>query len=200
MASLFQRGNNTSPLSPRAQLEAKYNSSRLNLLLVVLFTVINVALLLTAQGTYFLFSASIPYYLVMMGMFLCGKLPAEFYDPAYEYTFMDSSIYVMMTVIAVLIVLLYVVCFLLSGKQRTGWLIVATVLFAIDTVGMLLIYGINLQMLMDLLFHAWVMYYLIVGVIAGRKLKKLPTENAEPIEATAEPTAESDASNTKDEE
>jgi hypothetical protein len=38
---------------------------------------------------------------------------------------------------------------------------------------------------MDILLHAWVLYYLISGVVYGLKLKKLPEDEPEPIEGEA---------------
>ena len=73
MASIF--GNkNVQQLSQREQLANKFMSARHNLLLVVIFTLVNIVLLVAQSNSYFLFSASIPYYLVDLGMFLCGKV------------------------------------------------------------------------------------------------------------------------------
>lgn len=68
------------PLPQREQLASKYASSRHNILLVLIFTTINVILLVANSDTYFLFSAYIPYMIVSMGMLLCGRYPAEFYE------------------------------------------------------------------------------------------------------------------------
>jgi hypothetical protein len=45
-------------------LETKYNSSIANLLLVVVFSAVNIVLLLVNANTYFLFSAFLPYFAV----------------------------------------------------------------------------------------------------------------------------------------
>jgi len=74
--------------------------------------------------------------------------------------------------------LLYLLAWIMSSKNRVGWLTFALVLFGIDTVGMLLIGGIALESVIDILFHGWVIYYLISGIIAHNKLKKLPIEEA----------------------
>ena len=73
----------------------------------------------------------------------------------------------------------------MSKKNNVGWLVAALVLFAIDTVSMFLFMGIDVSMILDIVFHAWVIYYLIAGIVAHKKLKELPLE--EPVvEATAE--------------
>ncbi len=175
-------------LSPRASQLAKYNTARMNLLLVAAFTAINVILGLTGSGTYFLFSAFIPYYLVIDGMFSCGKMPADWYEgDMSEWEFYDSSYLIIMVVIAVVILALYVVFWLLSKKQ-SGWLIAALVFFAIDSVLFLVMGGFSLDSVFDLLFHAWVLYYLISGIVAANKLKTMPLEEElyQPVEENVE--------------
>jgi len=151
----------------------------MNLLIVVIFTIINIVLLVTNADSYFLFSAFIPYFLVTWGMIMCGRFPADFYtDGLEDIEFLDSSFFIVMLVIAIAIVLLYLLAWIMSSKNRVGWLTFALVLFGIDTVGMLLIGGIALESVIDILFHGWVIYYLISGIIAHNKLKKLPIEEA----------------------
>lgn len=205
MANIFNRQANNAPqLSPRAALEGKYNSARYNLLGVIAFTAINLILLIANTGSYFLFSAYLPYFFVDMGMYLCNKYPAEYYDEFFqplETPFPDGVFYAMI-VIAVVILLAYLLCFIFSSKKRVGWLIAALVFFGIDTAAYLLLFGIDLTAILDILFHAWVIYYLVSGIIAHNKLKNLPedapieaadftvsetvTEEATPIEEAAE--------------
>ena len=92
MANFFGQKQSATPMSPRAALEAKYHASRGNLLLVVVFTLINLVLLLTNSYTYFLFSASLPYVIVDFGMFYCGKYPAELYADIPDMVFLDPSV------------------------------------------------------------------------------------------------------------
>ena len=68
---------NNPAVSPRMALENRYKISRGNLMIAVVFTLVNIILALVGGDIYFLFSASIPYYLVVYGMVLCGKMPAE---------------------------------------------------------------------------------------------------------------------------
>ena len=39
----------------------------------------------------------------------------------------------------------------------------ALVFFVIDTFGMFYLWGISIDMILDLLFHIWVIYYLVSG-------------------------------------
>ncbi len=165
-------------ITPRQALEMKYNTARANLLLVLLFTVVNIILVLVGANTYFLFSASIPYFIVYLGALFCGKLPAEYYEGTglTEADFFPTSVLTVTVVIAVVILALYFLSWLLSKKQKVGWLIFALVLFSLDTVMMFFFMGISVDTIFDVLFHAWVLYYLVAGVRAHVQLKKLGDE------------------------
>lgn len=178
-------GNNQPAVqqSPRDMLEQKYNSSRANLLLVIVFTAINMILMVAGSDTYFLFSAFVPYMMVVVGALLGGKAPEEYYEAGLLNPGAgDPTIFYVLLVIAVIILALYLVCWLLSKKNHVGWLIFALVLFVIDTVAMLL-FGEISEMIFDIVFHAWVLFGLIGGISAHFKLKKLPEEPEEPVGA-----------------
>ena len=178
--------------SPERQIqESKYNAARLNLLLVVAFTAINIILFVANGNYYLLFSAFLPYVLPSIGMELCGMLPPEYYDEYYEggyaaQEFFSPSVFYVLLGISVAILALYVVAWLFSKNQKGGWLIFALVLFGLDTVFML-IGGISVDMLLDYVFHAWVIYELVVGVVAWRKLKMMPIEDPVPVSETETP-------------
>ncbi len=185
----FLNKNNQAPLSPRAVQMNRLATARGNLLLVVLFTLINVVLGVAGAGTYFLFSAFIPYFLVMFGMIMCGKVPIEWPDSELlPMPQLDTSFLVIMVSIAAVILLVYFLLWLLSKRYTMGCLIAALVLFALDTLAFLFLGGISADSIIDLLFHAWVLYYLIVGIVAVCKLKKLPPEDT--VVLTAEGTDE----------
>lgn len=181
--------------SERYSLENKYNTTRYNLLLVVGFTLVNIVLLLVDSNTYFLFSAYIPYTVATMGMILCGKFPMEYYgggSPS-DYNFMSQSAFIGIIALAVILVALYALAYIFTKKVRPGWLIFALVIFILDTLFMFIDAGIQTDMLIDYLFHIWVIVSLIIGVSAGYKLKKLPPEEeelldeAEPVTVSADP-------------
>lgn len=188
----FSRRKTQGNLSPRQAWTNKYTTARNHLLLVLAFTVVNLALLLFGGDTYFLFSASIPYYLVLLGKILCGKFPPAFYLENYETTRLDfrpDSFLFAMIGIAVVILVLYLLCWLFS-KKRVGWLIAAAVLFVADIVGLFLFLGVSSDSFLDLFFHVWVMYYLILGIVAHEKLKTLPPDPLPVAPSDAETTAE----------
>lgn len=92
-------------------------------------------------------------------------------------------------IVAAVICVLYLLCWLFSKKGRVAWLIVALVLFALDTILMLL-GGVGLDSIIDVIFHGWVIISLSMGVSAHFKLKKLPPEELEAAPSVeAEPGA-----------
>lgn len=175
MAKFFMQSQN-GMLSPREKYEQKYRASRMNLLLVIVMTAINLVLLVTNANSYFLFSAFIPYYIAGTGMYLCGRFPEEHYEGLEDITFYDTSVFVVLLVIAVVLTLVYLLAFFLSGKKRVGWLIFALAFFGLDTIGMLVIQGFSIESILDIAFHGWVIYDLTMGIVAYCKLKKLPPE------------------------
>ena len=177
---------NVKQLAPRALYQSKFNSARYNLLLVVAMTAINVILLMLGGSSYFLFSATVPYSLAIDGMYMTGRMPEEWYaDWPASVPFLDSGYMTVMMVIAFAIILVYLACFFFSKNFKTGWMIAAAVVFVLDTLYMVFIYGVGADSVMDILLHAWVLYYLISGSVYGIKLKKLPEDEPEPVEGEA---------------
>lgn len=170
-------------LSERDMLEQKYRNARMNFLLVVMFTVINVLLAVTNADLYFLFSATIPYLLAALSMLFCGLYPPEYYaevgiDIINPW---PSEVLIVALVLAAVIITLYLLAFFLSSKGRVGWLIFALVLFGIDTVVLFLYFGIDVTRLVDYIFHVFVIVILAGGIRAHYKLKSLPEEPAEAL-------------------
>ncbi|MBQ7378511.1 MAG: hypothetical protein IJW70_12290 [Clostridia bacterium] len=161
--------------------ESQYNSARVNLLIAVAFTVLNCVLAVFGGSTYFLFSCTFPYTMVSEGAFWTGiMLSAEEYAEmgVTQADMMPMWFLYVMLVPAVIAVGLYVLCWALS-KKRVGWMIAATVLFVIDTLFLILYYGVHVDLIMDYLFHAWVLFILIRGVIAHFRLKEVKAQAAE---------------------
>ena len=174
MASFFNQGQ---ALTPRQNYERKYNAARANLLLVVIVTLVNLLLVSTGSDSYFLFSAYIPYFITTVGLAWCGMLPPEYYEaPLEDYIFYDKSLFAALLIFAVILTLLYLLAWFMSKKNRVGWLIFALAFFGLDTVGMLVLNGFAIESIMNIVFHAWVIYYLIMGIVAHRKLKNLPPD------------------------
>ena len=143
---------------------------RYSLLLILIFTVVNLVLLLVDSDRYFLFSASGPYYFTAFGIGMDSALSGGIG------TFTITAL-----VISLLILAVYLLCWILS-KKRTGWLTAALVLFCVDTVGLLFLsYIFETSNLLDFLLHAWAIYSLANGVYCAGKLKKsAPRPDAAP--------------------
>ena len=143
-----------------------YNMARYNLLLVVIFSLINVVLCLVGQDTYFLFSAIIPYFIASTGALWGGLYPTEYYTELNmtEADFLSVGFVVACAVAAIVIIALYFVCWLLS-KKHVAFMIIALGLFALDTVLMPILFSISLDWILDYVFHAWVLVSLIIGIV-----------------------------------
>jgi len=154
-------------LSPRDMVKAKFESARSNLLLMIILTAVNIVILLTGSDSMLLFSATMPYLLVVVGTV--------------------SQIRIMLIIsvcFAAAILLIYLLCWGMS-KRHHGWMIAALVFFAVDTVAMALMYvsAEEFSGVLDVLMHAWILYYLISGIKNGKKLKNMPEQEQEPIKS-----------------
>lgn len=156
-----------------------YRSARANLLLMAILTAVNCIFVFLRGSIYLPFCSLIPYMLISDGIYMTGNMPEEYYADWSEYygdmPFFDISYLIIMTVVAAVIILLFVACFFLSGKERRLGLIVALVLYSIDALYVLyhtVIY-LDPSMLIDVAFHAWVIVYLALGISGLTKLKRL---------------------------
>ena len=151
----------------------KYRAARSNLLLAAVFTTINILLLLAKDFTYFLFSAAIPYLIADLGMYICGKYPEEFYIDGYEGAeFFNDTVFYVLLAIAFVIIAFYVLCYVFSSKGRVGWLIAALVAFSLDTLVMFSQYNLA-SSIIDIIFHVYVIVFLVLGIKAHFDLKKI---------------------------
>ena len=147
-----------------------YASSRTNLLLVIILTVVNIGLYMSGSESIMLFSATIPYYSVVLPL-VWGI-----------YRFLTVGI-----VIAVVFLLGYLVCWIMS-KKNYKWLIGALILFVIDTIGMigLYIWAGEVSGFLDVAIHALILFYLIRGIKYGKQLatpvEVQETDNTETVE------------------
>lgn len=167
----FAKNNPAGQMYERAVYENRYKTARINILLIVIFTAINIGLLFIETVTYFLFSASVPYWLSVYALLFMGKIPV---DDGYAVIAVDDVVSYALLAGAVVIVVLYLLCWIFS-KKKVGWLITALVIFSIDTVVMFVMFdGINSDSIFDILFHAWIIVELAMGISAHYKLKKMP--------------------------
>lgn len=147
-------------LSPREQMEKRYKSARMNLLLAIILTVVNVVLLLAGSDSMLLFSISVPFYAVILGYAMGGS--------------------VMLTtgcVIAVVMLTVYLLCWIFSKKHK-GWLIAALVLFVVDTIvmGLMYLWLGDISGILDVVIHGLVIFYLAMGIYSAGELKYMPEE------------------------
>ena len=167
-------------LSKQELYRSHYNSARANLLIAVVFTLINCVLIFVGGSTYFLFSCSFPYAMTFEGAFWTwrGLSPEEYAELGWTQADMlpDAFLYIMLAIAAVAVGL-YVLCWFLS-KKRVGWMIAAASLFVVDTMFLILYYGVQIDFLLDYLFHAWVLFILIRGIISFYRAKQLEKEEA----------------------
>lgn len=151
-------------ISPRQMAESRYKSARWDLLIVIIFTVLNIVMLFGGSESMMLFSASIPYYAVAIAYF------ANLTYGGLEW-FVTGSL-----ILAFIILAVYLLCWFFS-KKRYGWLIAALVLFCLDTVGTVVLYMDSLASgIMDFVIHGIVIWYLAMGIKAGKQLKTMPAE------------------------
>ncbi len=160
----------------REDLQKKVASCRSNLLAVVLFTVVNIVLLMLDTGTYFLFSASGPYYLTAFGIGMDLGMAGMGYD---------SHVF---TIIALVLSAVVLGLLMLSwglSKKKGGWLICGFVVMILDT---LVLLGVSLMdpeifasNILDFVFHAWVLISLGMGMSANKKLKEMPETHPAPV-------------------
>lgn len=188
--------------TPKEAYSLKYNSARSNILLVILLTVVNIGMLLFDGNTYFLFSAFVPYFLVGTGMLMTGRMPVGEGEDAVEMPVLDDSFFWIMTAVAVVMVVLYLLSWLLSKDHKVGWLIFALVFFSADTLIMLLLGTLDVSTLVDIAFHIWVLVSLSMGLYAHHKWKTLPDEVPvpaytfeQPLDENGMPVSEEDAMN-----
>lgn len=144
--------------------QKKYSNARWILLGIIAFTVINCLLTLIESDTYYVVSVYGAYLLFSLGYY------TEFY---------------LLIVLAVLVLALYTVTWLLS-KKHGAWMIVALVLFCIDTAVLALFLLVNLDdaafvfsLAIDLIFHGLG----IAGLAIGVKNRRLGTMSDEEIAA-----------------
>lgn len=151
---------------------SRYRTARVDLLLLIILTVVNIALLLGGAETIMLFSAFMPY---------CVVAIAFYNGPSW---FLQGSL-----IFAAVLLAAYLLCWIFS-KRHYGWMIGALVLFAVDTLAVVIYYwGMWSYGIIDLLIHLAVLYYLSVGVRCGHFLRHAPEAAMAPEPIPIENTA-----------
>ncbi len=150
----------------------RYNLARMSLLVMILLTVVNIGWLIYDLDATSVFFAALPMMTARAGVMLY---------------ILDMPLYavILCGAVSVLLLAAYVTCWALS-KTRGGWLIAATILFGVDLLGMAYLVissfvvaateGLSpdlLVIILSVLFEIAVMIFLLRGVIAKRKMRKL---------------------------
>lgn len=175
---MAQRNSKPDKSSP-AYLAGKVKSGRHFLLIIVIFTIINLVILLWDQNTYLPFSASIPYHTALV-----VKAIENDYSTG---TWVNGPATMRALLFSFAVLTVYFLCWLFSDKRR-GWLIAALVLFIADTLAMFFIYYVfyhgHTSNFLALFFHIWAIVALIQAVRAKEKLEALPYPEAEALAET----------------
>ena len=153
--------------------EERYRGARNNLLLLIVFTAINLLMPLLGIDRQYFFSASFPTTVYWWG----DAIGEDLGMPALRIGAMG---------IALGCVGLYLLCWLLAKKRR-GFMTAALALFGVDCLslaGEFVIFELHSSMILNVLFHLWVLWGLIQGVRAASALKKL--EQAQMVFVTEE--------------
>ena len=176
MGIFFHRVD-TGAIPRRIELARKYELGRSNLIFAIVMTAINIFAPIFGADIYFMFSLFTPTAITSMGYFWCGMYPDDVYAEAgYEgLIFLDESYYYVFLALAVIITLVFFLCWFMSKGQKVGWLYAATALFTVDAI-MILVLGGGIEYMFDILVPAWVLYVLISAIVAYHKLKALPAE------------------------
>lgn len=151
-------------MTEQVKFYRQINLARSNLLAMTILTVVNIAAYFFNATFSFPFSAFFPYAAVVFGDIFAAEL-------------MDPMIFTWGAGLAVVALILFTVSYFLS-KKHFGWLTFVTILYFLDLIFMAFIYfpDYDFSALLDFFFHFWVLYYLVIGVSAAMKLKKLPLD------------------------
>lgn len=183
--------NQQNNLTESERLQQKINTARYSMLLVALLTAVNAIILLAGSDTCFLFSAALPYQLVVFANEIVAQGGS-------------SALLVLSICFLVVVVAAYVVCFVF-GNKHVAWLIASLSMFVIDTIYYIFIFvtlylpilaasgGSVISVLIEALFHAYALYYFVIAVVNAFKLKKIKQ-----AEATAQPAGTTDFSEPDD--
>lgn len=140
----------------------KYRTARVNALTMICLTAVNILTLLTDIGFYFPFSASFPYLLFDTEGLAAGE-----------------TLSVVLLIVMLLCMAAFLLCYFLSAKRYSamvGLLVLFSVDFALLGLVIAMFIGTGekdaaISFVIDAAFHCWILYYLIVGVTAGKRIK-----------------------------
>jgi len=150
--------------------EKRYDRARHCLMVMAVFSAVNVVLTLIGSEKYFLFSGFAVY------------IQAVFCRTAYEATGNVGHLAIG-AVSAALVIALYVLCWIMSRGKR-GWLLAGLTLVVLDAVALLyccMAFAAWNDFLLDLVFHALILLEMVVGA-ASVSEEPLFEKKREPID------------------
>ncbi len=156
---------NAPAVSYRESLQQHVKNGRRTLLGVILMTVLNVGLLLANSDSYFLFSASVPYYLTALGKAM---------DSGSNGIYTGTGLAISAVILGV-----YLLLWVLS-KKHGNLLWAAAVLVALDLVCLVALFvglfGDLTGAIVDILFHVVAIYQIGKGAASWKKFLQQPPE------------------------
>lgn len=142
------------------QSALQYKKARESLLAVAGFTALNLLLSVINSGFSLLFSATVPQMVYEIGR----EIGKELHSSAYMITGL---------VLALILVAFYFLAWYLARRFRI-WMLIAFILFIVDSLLLMLLVLINGAFetyILDIIFHALILYFLFRGVSAWRQLR-----------------------------
>lgn len=177
------------PIKTKEMYQRDLNMSRMNLLLSVFFTVVNLVFMMNSITSSFFFSASIPYYPAFFLAFNCRIFKDSVYDTSFKdseyadtwretYQFLDSSIFWTVFVISVVMVVGLLLLWYFSKKHKVCSMITLS-FYIVDTL-FLVVFSLvtkagGIGLILQLLFHFWIVYYAVLSVRAWKGIATAPT-------------------------
>ena len=156
------------PSLQKKTLPQRYLTARIVLMVMIVLSFINLILIIIGSRLQFTVSASFPFFAVRGGEILDAN------------SYLNTQLgFILGCVASVIWIGLFVLCFVFS-KKKLGFMIAAAALFAADCLFMIpnfvfyiwIFDGEVTSSVIEVLFHIWILWSLIAGCLAGRKLKK----------------------------
>lgn len=138
----------------------KFKKARDNLIWIIIVTIINLFLIALDASFYFPFSINAPQTFYGLGSAFAAET--------------QNNVYIGVGIIIALVIIALYLLFWFLSKRNRAFIIGALVLFGIDSIGVLLLFlssGMDTYFIIDLVFHVWILYYLITGTMAWYKLR-----------------------------
>jgi len=154
----------------------KFNRARSNLLAVVVLTAVNLLLITFDVNFHFFFSAFVPQVVLI---------------------FLEAFFGSVGVVVAFLSVAIYLVCYALSKRWRV-FMLIALILFALDALfmfGTMLYWGEFADFIFNVVFHIWILFYLITGTVAWGKLRRVTPDELQTLQQAVTQDAQTEELN-----